>query len=86
VPIHDFQCRGCGHAFEALVRPNQADPTACPSCGKTDLEKKLSVVAVTSREKRQQAANRSRAKQAATARRDNVAIEKEIERHRIEDH
>ncbi len=86
MPIHDFACRACGHEFEALVRPNQTEATRCPACQKTDLEKKLSVAAVTSKEKLQQAASRSRAKQAASARRDNIAMEKEIERHRIEDH
>jgi putative FmdB family regulatory protein len=41
VPLYDYQCRACGHEFEALVRVQDAPPT-CPSCGAQDLEKLLS--------------------------------------------
>jgi len=43
MPIYEYACHGCGNEFETLVR-NGAAPD-CPSCGSTDLEKKLSVFA-----------------------------------------
>jgi putative FmdB family regulatory protein len=43
MPIHEYACHACGREFEALVRSN-AQP-ACPACGSTDLDKKLSVFA-----------------------------------------
>jgi putative FmdB family regulatory protein len=44
MPIFEYQCRGCGHQFEALVR--KTDVPACPSCASTDLEKLLSLPAL----------------------------------------
>jgi len=86
VPLFDFHCRACGHEFEALVRPQDALPAECPSCHGRDLEKLLPSFAVSSKEKTMQAAAKSRAKAAHTARRDNIAMEREIEQHRREDH
>jgi len=86
MPLFDFHCRACGHRFEALIRPQDEQPPACPSCRGTDLERQLSSFAVSYKEKTQQAADKSRSKAAAQARRDNVAMEAEIERHRIEEH
>lgn len=43
MPIYEYVCRGCGEEFETLVRAG-ASPE-CPSCGATELEKKLSVFA-----------------------------------------
>ena len=84
MPIFDFRCKGCGHDFEALVRHH--DAPACPSCRSHDLERLLSSFAVSSAEKTQAAAATSRKKAATTARRDNIAMEREAEIHRREDH
>jgi putative FmdB family regulatory protein len=46
MPIHEYQCRACGHCFEALVRG--ADVPACPECQATDPERLLSSFAVSS--------------------------------------
>jgi putative FmdB family regulatory protein len=46
MPLFEFACRGCGHRFEYLTRQGQT-PT-CPKCAATDLEKQLSVFAVSS--------------------------------------
>jgi putative FmdB family regulatory protein len=43
MPIYEYACRTCGEEFETLVRAG-ASPE-CPSCGATDLDKKLSVFA-----------------------------------------
>ena len=44
MPLRDFTCNACGHAFERLVRGDET--TACPSCGATDLRRELSAFAV----------------------------------------
>jgi putative FmdB family regulatory protein len=43
MPIYEFTCRSCNHAFETLVR-SQSTPE-CPQCRSTQLEKRLSVFA-----------------------------------------
>ena len=43
MPIHDFQCRACGHRFEALVRNGLS--AACPRCGASDPDKQISAPA-----------------------------------------
>ncbi len=44
MPIYEYKCRGCGHCFEALVRPPTRAP-ACPACQGLDLEQLLSAFA-----------------------------------------
>lgn len=44
MPIYEYQCKGCGHQFEALVR--KSDVPACPSCASTELERLLSLPAL----------------------------------------
>jgi len=43
MPIYEYVCRDCGDQFEWLVRTGEA-PT-CPSCGRSELAKQLSVPA-----------------------------------------
>ena len=70
--------------FEALVLHNTV--AECPSCHSRDLERRFSTFAVSSSEKTQAAATKQREKAASVARRDNVAMEREIKEHRNEDH
>ena len=86
MPLFDYRCRACGREFEALVRPQDTAPPGCPACHGTDLERQLPTFAVSSAEKTQAAADKKRTKEAAVARRDNIAMDIEAERHRIEDH
>lgn len=44
MPLYDYTCSSCGHAFEALVR-GQEKP-ACPSCKGTELERRFPMPAV----------------------------------------
>jgi putative FmdB family regulatory protein len=44
MPLFEYECRGCGHHFEYLTRDGQSP--ACPSCRGEDLQKLLSVFAV----------------------------------------
>jgi putative FmdB family regulatory protein len=67
MPIFEYECRACGHAFERLVRAG--DVPACPSCASEDLEKLLSLSAISSAALRK--ANVQKARQA------NKAIQKD---------
>jgi putative FmdB family regulatory protein len=86
MPLFDFRCRACGHGFEALVRPQDTSAPQCPACGGVELEKLLPTFAVSSEEKTRAAATKKRQKEAAVARRDNIAMDIEAEKHRLEDH
>jgi len=44
MPLFEYGCRSCGQQFEYLTRAEQTP--SCPSCASTDLEKQLSVFAV----------------------------------------
>jgi putative FmdB family regulatory protein len=85
MPLFDFRCRACQHVFEVLVRPNSAAPV-CPQCQGADLERQPAAFAVSSADRTRAAAATKRAKEAHTARRDSVAMDREIEAHRKEDH
>jgi putative FmdB family regulatory protein len=84
MPLFDFQCRACGHRFEALVRPQH--PPRCASCQSEDLEQLPSMFAVNTAERRQAAASASRRKQREVAGREAAAEFAETEKHRLEDH
>ena len=40
MPLYDFVCKKCGHAFEALVMGS--DQPVCPKCRSTELGKRMS--------------------------------------------
>jgi putative FmdB family regulatory protein len=44
MPIFEYICRDCGHAFETIVSGSRQPE--CPSCSSGALEKQLSVFAV----------------------------------------
>jgi putative FmdB family regulatory protein len=78
MPIYDFHCRACGHDFEALVRT--ADTPECPACHGQDLERLLSGFAVSTAERRQAAAKKSRQRQ-IHAHRDKLIADEEARLH-----
>jgi putative FmdB family regulatory protein len=86
MPLYEFRCRACREEFEALVRPHDDESPRCPACGGADLDQLLSSFAVSSQEKTQAAVRLKRRKEAKKARQENMALEREIERHRREDH
>jgi putative FmdB family regulatory protein len=76
MPIFEFNCRACGNHFEHLVLPwweNANELPECPSCHKKDVEKALSICAVSS------AATRQTSLQKARVRNSKVVREKETE-------
>ncbi|MBS2019316.1 MAG: zinc ribbon domain-containing protein [Deltaproteobacteria bacterium] len=44
MPIYEYVCRSCGHAFEELVYGD--DQVACPACKTREVGKVLSAFAV----------------------------------------
>lgn len=42
MPIYEFDCTACGHGFERLQKMSDADPSACPACGKASVKRRLS--------------------------------------------
>ena len=86
MPLFDFRCRACANEFEALVRPQDQTPPACPACQGRDLEKLMSSFAVNTPERTRAAATVKREKAATIARADNAAMDREIDHHRHEDH
>jgi putative FmdB family regulatory protein len=44
MPLFEYECRECHHQFELLVR--ESTELACPACHGHDLDKQLSVFAV----------------------------------------
>jgi putative FmdB family regulatory protein len=41
MPLYEYVCRACGHAFEELVFGSEVP--ACPECSAADAERRLSV-------------------------------------------
>lgn len=52
MPLYEYECRRCGHRFEALVLPTSAAPE-CPACQGGDLEQLISLFGVSSESTRQ---------------------------------
>jgi putative FmdB family regulatory protein len=84
MPIYEYECRGCHHQFEQLVRTG--DVPACPQCRGGDLERLLSHVSMSSENTRQ--LNFNKARQAAKrVQRDKDVAQAEYEKkHREEGH
>lgn len=58
MPIYEYQCKGCGQQFEALVR--KSDRPSCPACRGTDLERLLSLPALKTESTKAQALKAAR--------------------------
>ena len=75
MPIYEFKCSKCGHEFEHLVLA--LSPAArCPSCASEDLEKLISLSAVSSE------GSRERALRGAKQRAGKTRLDREHEEHK----
>jgi putative FmdB family regulatory protein len=79
--MYDFHCRTCGNEFEALVRPQDPQPTKCPACHGVDLERQLGIFAVSTAEKTAAAAKQSRQRQVNANKEKLVADEEYRKEH-----
>ncbi len=84
MPIYEYKCRACGDEFELLVRPG--DTPGCPACHSDNLERLLSMCAVSSEHSRQLSFNKAR-QAARRVQRDKDHAQMEYEKkHREEGH
>ncbi len=42
MPIYEYECRECGHRFEALQKISDAPLSECPACGRDAVSKLIS--------------------------------------------
>lgn len=42
MPIYEYQCEACGHAFEKIQKISEAQLTTCPACQQEKLKKLIS--------------------------------------------
>ena len=77
MPMYEYRCRSCGHYFEALVRG--LAPPPCPACEGQDLERLLSMFAVSSEGTKTQALKDGR-RRSALLRRDKDHAQLEYEK------
>ena len=80
MPLYEYECRGCGHQFEQLVR-GSATPS-CPSCASGDLERVLSVFAVSSETMRASALQTARCRAASNP--DRIERQRSEVEHTVE--
>ncbi len=54
MPLYEFQCQRCGHEFEELVswREVEEGKVRCPNCGSTEVRRRLSLFAISSKSSR----------------------------------
>ncbi len=80
MPIYEYRCLACGHQFEALVRAH--DTPVCASCQSPELERLLSMFAVSSESTRQSSLSLARKKNKNVLRDKAIADQEEIDHHR----
>ena len=80
MPLFEYVCSECKHEFEALVRPPEM-PT-CAHCQSTDLERLLSLFAVSSDSTRQASLSKARKANKKVLRDNAIADQEEIDHHR----
>lgn len=39
MPLFEYECRGCGKPFEALVSARVSEPVRCPACDCADVSR-----------------------------------------------
>lgn len=83
MPIYDYKCRSCGHEFDALVRLGETPD--CPSCAGSDLERLVSVPAISTDATRKRSLGKARAA-AGKVHREKAHAQAEYERNYIKNH
>ncbi|MBK8026936.1 MAG: zinc ribbon domain-containing protein [Chloroflexi bacterium] len=46
MPLYEYDCPGCGQAFEKRMPMSQADSATCPKCGNEYSQRRLSRISV----------------------------------------
>jgi putative FmdB family regulatory protein len=84
MPIYEYKCRSCGRQFEYLILSSTPAPK-CPSCKKKDLERLISLSAVSSESSRQASLSAAH-KRAAIARKEKQHEDHQHLHEHFEDH
>ena len=84
MPLYEYECRGCHHQFEQLVRTG--DTPHCPKCQGQALDRLLSQVSVSSENTRQLHFNRARTAAKRVQRDKDMAQFEYEKKHREEGH
>lgn len=42
MPIYEYECKACGHEYEALQKMSAEPLSICPACNMPELQKKIS--------------------------------------------
>lgn len=84
MPIYEYECRRCGHQFEFLLLPSNPSAPSCPSCSSQELERVISMFAVSSDGTRKLALDAGR-KRAAATKREKDHADAEYERNHPHD-
>lgn len=84
MPIYEYECKGCGHQFEKLLRLNET-PGECPACQSADLEKLLALPAISTGRSREKSLKVAR-KRAQGIKAEQDHAQREYERNYIKDH
>ncbi len=79
MPLYEFECRQCRHRFEALVR--DASTPSCPACEGHNVERLLSMFAVSSDSTRRSALSSARRQNAKSQRDKQIADHEEAHHH-----
>lgn len=80
MPLYEYRCPACDREFELLIRGSVVP--ACPTCGSTEIEKILSMFAVSSEGTQM----RSRERLGAAQRARSAANQKEREHFKHDHH
>jgi len=83
MPIYDYKCRRCGRQFEELVRLGETPN--CPSCNGNDLERLVSIPAISTESTRKRSLGKAR-QAAGKVSKEKKHAQAEYERNYIKDH
>ena len=83
MPIYEYKCRACGREFEELVKLGETPD--CPSCSGNDLERLVSIPAVSTDKTRKRTLGQAR-KAAGEVKREKDHAQAQYERNYIKDH
>jgi putative FmdB family regulatory protein len=83
MPIYDYKCRSCGREFEELVRLGETPN--CPVCDGNDLERLISLPAISTESSRKRSLGKARAA-AGKVKKEKDHAQAEYERNYIKDH
>jgi putative FmdB family regulatory protein len=84
MPLFDFQCPGCGHRFEELVKGEEKPP--CPACGAAGTQRLQSYsAAVSTTSSRERSLSAARRKASGVKREKDHAHQEYVRQH-MHDH